>query len=95
MLIQTAVSGIRNIKEGDLKISLGTIDGILDNHKESKIKIKQKPRINTKQSNNTKNVTEPRSNNNESAVRAIISPNNPIFLSCRGRNLFSVKILYY
>jgi hypothetical protein len=74
MLIQTAISGIQNRKEGDLKISLGTKDGKLDNHKQSKIKIKEKPRISTKQSNNIKNVMEERSNKNESEVSIIISP---------------------
>jgi hypothetical protein len=38
--MQTAISGIQNRREGDLKISRGTLGGKLDNHKESKIKIK-------------------------------------------------------
>jgi hypothetical protein len=40
MLKQTAISGIQNRKKGNLKISLGTTDGKMDNHKDRKIKIK-------------------------------------------------------
>jgi len=38
--MQTAISGIQNRKEGDLKISWGTTDGKLDNHKQTKVQIK-------------------------------------------------------